>query len=139
MRTKFFGDISINEDNIYYFKNGIPGFEGLKSFVLIKEDNQDDFFYLQSVTDENVCFITVTPWKMKDVYEIESTAEIEKELGYTESLEVYLVVCTHQDINKSTVNTQAPLLLNPDTKMGIQCILDNSKYNTRTPLAEMFN
>lgn len=137
MKTKFFGDISINEENIYYFKNGIPGFEDLKTFILLKEDGVEEFSYMQSTTDEDICFILVTPWQMKESYELEDIDEVENEVGFTKSLEVYLVVSMSSVFESSTVNIQAPILLNPDTRQGIQWILRNQKYSIKTPLIDV--
>ena len=40
LQTKYFGELEIKESDIYIFQRGIPGFEEVRKFVLI--DNEEE-------------------------------------------------------------------------------------------------
>ena len=52
LQTRF-GEMEVDPNKIIEFKEGIPGFEALRKFILI-EDAESKFCYLQSV--EEYCF-----------------------------------------------------------------------------------
>ena len=41
LKTRFFGELEIEDDAVIHFKHGIPGFENVKRFVLIDSDRKD--------------------------------------------------------------------------------------------------
>ena len=48
LQTSRFGQISISEDDIYTFSNGIPGFENQTTFVVVAPEEDEPFAFLQS-------------------------------------------------------------------------------------------
>lgn len=73
IKTKFFGKINIEDEQIIIFPYGIYGFENLSRFVLLhdEEDEKDEryeenennmiFRWLQCLDDENLCFTVMEP------------------------------------------------------------------------------
>ncbi|HHV96236.1 MAG TPA: flagellar assembly protein FliW [Clostridiaceae bacterium] len=106
LNTRHFGEIEIDEENIIYFDEGIPGFNHVKKFVLIGSENleerQEDenevkkkanndscdenscddeealspFKWLQCVDDPDLAFAIVNPFMIKPDYEIELSDEV---------------------------------------------------------------
>jgi carbon storage regulator CsrA len=55
LKNKQFGEVEYTPENVLKFKNGLFGFEELKSYLLIKTDN-DLFFWLNSTDQHEVAF-----------------------------------------------------------------------------------
>ena len=125
-------DTKNNLANIFYFKNGICGFENLKEFI-VKSLPQDT----PETEDEGLKLImmniTVNP---KD-FSIINAKDLEISL-HTKNLElkdvaIFLVTSMHSKLEKNyiSVNTAAPIMLNPVSQEGWQVILDSPAYNVQ--------
>ncbi len=130
IETRDFGMVEIDEDNIIKFPQGIPGFVDCREFVLLPLGDESPFIVMQSVTEPGLAFITMEPWSLVSNYEFEINENIEKILEIEEPGKVtVLAIATFKDnIEEMTVNLAAPLLLNMETGMGKQVILDSEKY-----------
>lgn len=129
--TKFFGEIDADEKDIINFSEGIPGFEELKSFIVLSIDEKSDLKCLQSTDNKDVCLILIAPWNYFCDYEIELSDEELNKLGIKkqEDVVVYNVITIRKD--KITANLTAPIVINTLNMKGKQIILSNSKYNLR--------
>jgi len=134
LKTKFFGEIEIEEHHILNFEHGLPGFENYRKFVLIDSGEEGSpFKYLQSFDEQRLAFVLVDPFAIKKDYEIELDDEVLKELKINDhsQVEVYSIVVVPEDINKMTMNLQAPVIINRSANCGKQVILDTDRYGVR--------
>lgn len=138
MTTRNFGEIEFAEENIIHFEEGIPGFRSLKEYVLIG-DNESAFEYMQSVTDGNISFVLINPYVLVKDYTINIKDTYVEALGggTSEKFSVYVTVTIVGDIENATVNLVAPILIQNETKKGMQIILENSKYTTKHGIMEL--
>ncbi len=121
--TLHFGKITVGQDFIYYFPDGILGFEHLREFVLISEEDTVPFKWLISIEEPHIGFPLLSPWLL----------DIEYSPGrdYNEQNLVLFVIVTLEDENhQMTANMKAPLILNSYTQDGRQVILTSDKYST---------
>jgi len=134
LQTRYFGEIDVREDEILNFRNGLPGFDDIKKYVLIyNEEEGSPFKWLQGVEGTKPAFVIIDPFAVKKDYEINLNDEVIKELDIKEAGEVavYCIVVVPDDISKMTMNLQAPLIINIDKKLGRQLILDTDRYGVR--------
>lgn len=134
--SKVHGEIEYEENNIITFNKGIPGFEGLKTFILVDLKDYEPFKLLQSLEDDEIALIVTSPYEFFDDYEIILSEETIKTLKI-ESQEQVLVITTitlNSDVRKITTNLQGPIVINTSTNFGEQIIIDNSKYKVKNPL-----
>ena len=126
------GKFLYEEKDIVIFEKAIPGFEGLKKFI-IKEVEDSGFYILQSLEDVELGFVLVSPFLIDKKYEIKLNAEIIKALEIKEEKEVvlYSMVTLNSDVDKITANLKAPIVINNKTNKGEQYITENNKYNIR--------
>ena len=133
------GETAYSFVNTFYFKNGICGFENLKEFIVtpLPQDTPEHYRYLQSTEDECLKLImmniTVNP---KD-FSIINAKDLEIYL-HTKNLElkdvaIFLVTSMHSKLGKNCIsmNTAAPIMLNPVSQEGWQVILDSPAYNVQ--------
>lgn len=135
VKTKFFGEMEVNEDSVYIFENGIPGFLKLHKYIILA-DESPVINYLQSVEDENICFIVTNPFNIMADYDIEICESTIKmlEIQNTESVMLYVILTIPSEVNAMTANMKAPIVINMQNKRGIQEILDDERYETRYKL-----
>lgn len=135
INTKNFGEIEIKKSEIINFEDGIPGFEYLNQFIIIK---QEDFIidWLQCI-EEDVIFPVINPFLVNKEYEFKIPDNIIKKLNIEnkEEVLVYTIVVIPEDIKEMRTNLQAPIIINNKNKKGKQLILDD-RYPLRYRIFE---
>lgn len=124
------GEVEVQEKDIYQFPKGLPGFEEETEFALIPWDDTP-FSYLQSVREKDLSFLLVSPFTFVTDYSFELSGVDKEELEIAEQVSVYSMVTIHSQANHSTMNLLAPVVLNPEKRLGKQVILHQSIYETR--------
>ena len=118
------------------FEKGIPGFEDYKYFnVNIIKDNEK-FYSIVSKEDDNIGFISISPFDIKKDYEIDLDDQFIKELDIKNEKDV-LVLCLitlGKSLKDSTANLKAPIIINIKNNRGKQLILQDDKYKIKEPL-----
>lgn len=134
--SKVHGDIEYTEENIITFKKEIPGFTGLKKFILVDLKECEPFKLLHSLENENIGLIVISPFEVCEDYYIDLSDSTVKALEIKEAREVMLLttVTLNSDPKKITTNLRAPIAINNSNKLGEQIILENDKYEIKCPL-----
>ena len=118
------------------FEKGIPGFEDYKYFnVNVIKDNEK-FFNIVSKEDDNIGFISISPFEVKKDYEIDLDDEFVKDLDIKSEKDV-LVLCLitlGKTLKDSTANLKAPIIINIKNNRGRQLILQDDKYKIKESL-----
>lgn len=137
LQTRF-GEIEIELDKAIEFKEGIPGFEHLRKFILI-EDAESKLCYLQSVEEGAITFTIINPeWIKSDYAPCIGESYFEKlGGGKTEEFALYNIVAVREPIEETTVNLQAPLLIHTNRRLGVQAIVEGKQYQVRHKLIEL--
>lgn len=127
------GEIEIQEDQIFRFPSGIPGFAGEKTFALLPYQDGSPFFILQSANDPDLAFILIEPFAFFADYEFELDDAVAGELTLDEQNKpgVYCIVTIPQNIAEMTANLMAPIIVNQASHNAIQIVLEKSIYTTK--------
>jgi len=133
IETKNFGNIIIDENKIYTFESGLPGFEQLKKFVIVEDDNAGNeslFCWLQSTEDPETAFIMMDVYKIVPDYNPLVYDDDLASLGDVtdDSLLIYNIVVIPKTVSKMSVNLKAPIVINLATNKGMQMITKNEDY-----------
>jgi len=133
IKTSYFGEVKIDEKDIIYFEQGLPGFLEEKEFVLLSFDEPLAFQVLQSVSTETLAFIVVFPFDFKKDYKVDLNDHILEQLKIeTEDDVLILSIVTLKDhLNISTANLQAPIIINRHSHLGKQYIMHESSFSTK--------
>jgi FliW protein. len=136
IETKNFGLVSYNEEDVLHFDDGIPGFEGLKSFILLSVDEYTPFKWLQSLDDTDIAFVIIDPKVVVKDYEVEIDEDIVKllEIKDLNHILVFAIVVIQEEIEKMTANLKAPIIINAENNKGMQILLDNDQYMIKHPI-----
>lgn len=131
-------DIGI-ESQYIEFKEGIFGFEEEKKFLpVMLEDGSDAVLYLQSVANQELSFIVMNPFMLKEDYNPVLSEEDYKKLGTADEKDLsYYVFCViANEAKESTVNLRCPIVVNHATRQARQVILSSEEYGFRHLLKE---
>jgi flagellar assembly factor FliW len=130
--TKAYGMIEVNEQQKITFPSGLFGFESLKDYVLLDAEQQP-FYWLQSVDEENTAFILIDPFIFRPDYEMDINNEELLPIGITESEKavIFSIVTVPSNKGPMTANLQGPLIINRDSRLGIQAVLTDSRWKTK--------
>ena len=128
------GKMIYEENEIITFERGIPGFEYLKKFIIKEVGEDSPFNILQSIEDKDIGFIIISPFMIKDSYEIKLSEEILKNLNIKreEDVRLYSLVTLNERVENITANLKAPLIINITNQKGEQYILDKGNYKIKT-------
>ncbi|NLK21792.1 MAG: flagellar assembly protein FliW [Epulopiscium sp.] len=135
VKTKHFGEIEINQEKVINFKEGIPGFEEHKQYLLItdEEDSTSPFSWLQSLEDGDTAFVLINPFSFMPDYAPNIDEDYLKTLGEIRegSYLIYAIVVIPQDITAMTANLKAPIIINIETQKAMQAICQNEEYQIK--------
>lgn len=114
-------------ERILRFKGGIPGFPGCERFALVELADDSAFQILQSVDVPEVSMIVGIPWMFFPDYEIDLSAEDQRELGIErmEDAVVFCPVTLDAQNNQFYVNLMGPFVVNAKTRQGRQIVLSD--------------
>ncbi|MCM2675695.1 flagellar assembly protein FliW [Alkalicoccobacillus plakortidis] len=133
IHSKYFGEISIHENEQIIIPAGLPAFEDQKKYVLLPFDEGTPFFVLQSTEKPEVAFITVSPFQYIPDYQLELSDSTIKQLKIQkeEDVAVYVLLTVQDPFEQTTANLQAPVIVNTHSKIGKQVFTNESIYHTK--------
>lgn len=124
IKTRDFGEEEISEEVIIDFPNGVYAFEENHRFVLLSPCGENKYpMWLQSIDDQNLCFIVFDPREFVPDYSVELDEET-KALLEADGAELDLLcmaVVPNEYIN-TTLNLKSPIVINSVSKKGVQVI-----------------
>ena len=135
IETRDFGEMEIDPEEVVEFISPIYGFESLRRFVLLYDDNIPPFTWLQSIEEPRVCFIMVDPAIAAKDYAPQLPEDTKKLLQIEKTEDTVwraLTVIPH-NFADSTMNLKSPVVINPANKCAAQIILE-ADYPFKAPL-----
>ena len=132
--TSRFGELTVEENKIVNFANGIPAFEGEHEFVIIPYEEESPYYFMQSLKTPELAFILTVPFLFFPDYtiEIDDTTEKELEIKNQDHVSVYtLVTIPNGSVRYMTANLLAPVVLNTENMKAKQLVMDKSNYTSK--------
>jgi flagellar assembly factor FliW len=146
IRTKQFGTIEYTDNDVFEFPCGLPGFEQEQRFLLMERPALRPVVFLQSLSNPELCFITLPANSVDPGYELSMAPDElsvlgvagEESISYPESLSCLAIVCLNND-GPATANLLGPVVLSRETRKGIQSVRDDRRYSAVTPVGAQGN
>lgn len=138
LQTSTFGELDVQEEKIIIFKDGIPGFEELKKYVIIILEQTHPFMWLQAV-EEDISLPVLSPFDLDNSYSpiVDDNVLAEMGIEYEEDLLVLVVSVIPLEITKMTANMAAPIIINTKSGCGRQVLTEGSDYLIRQPIFDV--
>jgi len=136
VKTKRFGDLTIEEQDIITMIGGLPGFEDNTKYALLDHDEKSPYKWLQSLENSELAFVVMEPFVFFADYQFElSQNDIrELEVAKPEDVAVLVILVIPDDPRKMTANIKAPLVINMAKMKGKQVVLNNEAYPVKLHL-----
>ena len=131
--TRVFGEIEIDDSKIIHFPSGIIGFPEMTDFALVfdEEKGKDTpIRWLQSLQEAGFALPVMDPLLVAKEYNPEVEDDHLLPLGDMKSEDtlVLVTVTVPKDLAKMSVNLQAPIIINAESKKATQVIVNSEKY-----------
>lgn len=137
IQTTRFGAISVEDDRIMNFSNGLLGFPEHRQFALIQTGEENYFFWLQSVEDPNLAFVITDPSTFFQEYAVPIREETQNEIDLEDHSDAQTFVICNKVGEWLTGNLLGPLVINVRNRKGSQVVLTDKKWTTRQPLLKL--
>lgn len=127
-----FGSLTIEPSRIIEFPAGLAGFEQCKRFTLFHPDDENPrYFILQSLDDPSVAFNIADPALFGFNYDIQLSDDDMALISMTDPAQVVVVVILAKDADGAPVraNLKAPLVINLESRRGLQHIFSRLNYD----------
>ncbi len=136
IKTRFFGEVDVEDQKIIHFESGLFGFEEYKDYTILYDSEAEEmplFSWLQSTTEQGLAFPVVNPQRVKEDYDPVVEDGLLESLGEfgEEDMVVLLLATVPEDIKKASVNMKAPLIINAGTRRGVQLVAENQDYEVK--------
>lgn len=136
INTTRFGELEVVTEDIITFKEGILGFDNLKRFFVVDPGDQTLILWLQSTEDASVAFPIVEPKIYKPDYSVKLVPAEYTSLALEtlNSATIYTILTIPKDVTEMSANLKAPIVINNQTKIARQLVLQDSKLEVRYPM-----
>lgn len=133
-----FGEVEYDPSHVIHFPEGLIGLDQLKNFLVMPNTKQGPLFWIQSVDDPAFAFVVTDPTNFFLDYIVLPDENERKKLNIDESGSCFVlaIVSVSQD-KEISLNLSGPILYAPETKKGLQVILEDPRYDIRTPLPKI--
>jgi flagellar assembly factor FliW len=136
--TSRFGTIEVPEDRIFSFPRGLIGFEHLKRYARIDSTKGPSVQWLQALDDPETAFLVSEPTTYIPSFELkigksDASPALSENLDL-KSLETLTILHVDRENRSLHVHVQAPLLLDPATRKGVQVVTDAENATVTIPL-----
>lgn len=133
-----FGEVEYDPSHVISFDEGLIGLDHLKHFLVMPNKKEGPLFWIQSVDDPAFAFVVTDPTNFFRDYVVVPDDNERRKLGITEDDPFFvLVIVSISEQKEITLNLSGPILYAPETKKGLQVILEDSRYDIRTPLPKV--
>ena len=144
IETRIFGEVTIDDNKIICFENGIVGFPDLKKFALIHDSEQGNnagIRWMQSLDEPAFAMPVMDPLIVSPDYNPVVDDEILKPIGKIDpdELLVLVTVTVPKDLKLMSVNLRGPIVINVNERKAVQIILDDDSYKVKFPIYEILD
>ena len=133
-----FGEVEYDPSHLIHFPEGLIGLDQLKNFLVMPNQKQGPLFWIQSVDDPAFAFVVTDPTNFFLDYAVlpdeEERRKLEIDEGGTSFVLAIVTISSNKEI---TLNLSGPILYAPETGKGLQVILEDPRYDIRTPLPKV--
>ena len=139
--SKYFGVMPYEETSVLVFPEGLPGFELERDFVPIRQPNSEPMVFLQSLSNQDLCFIALPAQAACPDYSLQLSREDRVALGFPPIARprigpdlLCLTIVSIEEGGEVTANLLGPIVVNLRNRQARQCIQTESEYSHRFPL-----
>ena len=143
IKTKVFGEVTIDDDKVIHFPAGIIGFPDMTEFALIHDEDKGtgSIHWLQSMQEAAFAMPVMDPLIVKPDYNPEIEDELLSQIGKLDPEEVLVLVTVTvpSELTKMSVNLRGPIIINAAERKACQVIVEGGDYAVKYPIYDILN
>lgn len=130
-----FGTFTARSRDIVTLADGVPGFESCRRFFLLTSPAIEPLMCLQGLDDTQPAFLAIDPRLVHADYRCALDDLQLHRLGVSPGAPLlWLAIVRVSEVDGSTVNLRAPLVIDPVRMRGVQLLSGHDEYDTTEPL-----
>lgn len=137
--TRLFGEITIADEKLITFPEGIVGFPFLEKFALIHDAENENapIMWLQSMDEPDFAMPVMEPNLVIEGYNPTVDDEHLAPVGELADDQIYVLVTltVPPEIEKMSVNLKAPIVINMANNQAVQIIVEDD-FKVKHPIYE---
>lgn len=125
VKTRDFDEIEVSRKDIITFPNGIFAFEEYSEYIFITPLGDGKYpIWLQSVENQNLCFILFNPFEFCADYRVTVMDEDVSVLDMDNDADArfYVIAVVPDNAMDATVNMKSPIIVNSKNNKAVQVI-----------------
>ena len=136
IQTSRFGSVTLTDEDILEFPEGLLGFNQLRKFVLLDDPDDEIFAWLQSCENAGIAFPVLEPELFQTTYEVQlSKSDLEAfGLKQQEGIRFFTIITIPEDPTQMTANLKAPVAIHLGQRRARQCVLQDNSLAIREPI-----
>lgn len=137
VNTSRFGQLSIKSEKVITITSPFLGFPETRQFFLKPHGENSPFWWLQSMEDPELAFVTIQSAFLIPDYspEVSDAIRLELQAEPGQNLEVLLILTIPPGApEEMTANLLGPVVINPQKRLAKQVIQDITRYDVRWPV-----
>jgi flagellar assembly factor FliW len=140
IQTSRFGAVTLQDEDVIDFPDGILGFNDLRKFVLLDDPNDEIFAWLQSCEIPQIAFPVLEPELYAQNYNAALTKHDLESLGLPSNEKTqkgyrsFTIITIPDDPTQMTANMKAPIVINIAKRLARQVVLQDNNLAIREPI-----
>lgn len=138
--TRYFGEVTYNEQSVVFFPQGLHGFEERKRYLLIQQRASNPLSFLQSLDEPALCFPAMPATQVDPDFILHMDDDSWRLLGlhpetpaHPDSLLV-LAIVSIDEVEPPAANLLGPVVIHVPSRRGAQVIQLESGHLLRHPV-----
>jgi flagellar assembly factor FliW len=127
-QTMRFGELEYRQEDVLHLPEGLVGLPDLRDWLVLEMGDDLPMKWFQSLDRGDFGFPVCQPALFADTYDIEIPPDVHHILRGREGewLAVFIISTIHPGGSRITGNLLAPLVVNVDTRNGVQLVLNDT-------------
>lgn len=133
-----FGEVEFDPSQVIHFPEGLIGLDNLHKFIVMPNKKEGPLFWIQSVDDPGFAFVVTDPTSFFPDYHV-AINELERTKLQISDDDNYFVlsIVSISPEKEITLNLAGPVIYSAKTNMAFQGILEDKRFDIKTPLPEL--
>jgi flagellar assembly factor FliW len=116
--------------NVVAVRDGLPGFEHCRRFVIIASSDLEPLVQLQGLDGSRPSFLALDPRQVRPDYATRLTLADRTRLEAGDTDVLLWLALVRLEGGRLLVNLRAPVVINPRRMLGLQVVAADSPYDT---------
>ena len=136
VQTSRIGAVSITDEDVIHFPEGLLGFNELRRFILLDDPIDEIFAWLQSCEEPGIAFPLLEPELFTANYSVQLTKHDLETMGLVtkDGVRCFSIITIPTDPTLMTANLKAPIVIHVATRKARQVVLQDNSLAIREPI-----